>query len=139
MWVMFVVFLTVGVRQAVKEMPAVPAVKGLGYQIGAGIGSAIVGVTIAAAVLLVLGGVYYVAARKGGVTFREAIFDRPLVIVTGIGAFSDIRQARRLDPATSHPVSWLLRTDKEGEHDSKLSEAIARPNMNGAPHLRARA
>jgi hypothetical protein len=87
MWAMFVVFLTVGIGQAVKEMPAVPAGKGLGYQIGAGIGSAIVGVTIAAAVLLVLGGVYYVAARKGGVTFREAIFNRPLVIVTGIGAF----------------------------------------------------
>ena len=25
------------------------------------------------------------------------------------------------------------------EHDSKLPESIGRPNMNGAPHLRARA
>jgi hypothetical protein len=30
-------------------------------------------------------------------------------------------------------------TDKEREHDSKFSESMARPNMNGLPHLRARA
>ena len=35
------------------------------------------------AIILCLGGIYYAIARKGGVTFRGAIFNWPLVIVAG--------------------------------------------------------
>ncbi len=34
-------------------------------------------------IILVLGGIYYVFASKGGVTFRGAVFNWPLVIVAG--------------------------------------------------------
>ncbi len=36
-----------------------------------------------AALILFIGGIYYVTARKNGVTFREAIFNWPLVIAAG--------------------------------------------------------
>jgi len=36
-----------------------------------------------AVLILLLGGVYYVTARKEGVTFREAVFNWPLVILAG--------------------------------------------------------
>lgn len=35
------------------------------------------------AIILVLGGIYYVFASKGGVTLRGAIFNWPLVVVAG--------------------------------------------------------
>jgi hypothetical protein len=84
---MVAVFLVLGIGTLVQGMPAAPAGKDLGFQIGVGIGPAI-GTTLAAAVVPVaLGGVYYITAYKKGVTFREAIFNWPLVIVAGIVAF----------------------------------------------------
>jgi hypothetical protein len=44
-------------------------------------------VLVVAAVLLLLSGVYYITARKVGDTFRDAVFNWPLVIVAAIVAF----------------------------------------------------
>jgi hypothetical protein len=100
MWAMFVVLVVVAVghavKEIVKEMPAALAGEDLDYQIGRIIGSgtvsAIVYMIVLAAILLVLvvGGVYYVTARKQEVTFREAVFNWPLVILAGLFAFSSL-------------------------------------------------
>jgi len=84
---MLAVFLVQWVVVTVQERPAAPAGKDLGYQIGAGAGSAL-GATLATAVIILgLGGVYYATGRKRGVTSREAVFNWPLVILAGIIAF----------------------------------------------------
>ena len=67
-------------------MPAASG-KSVGFQIGFGMGPAIVITLAVAALILLLGGVYYITARKEGVTFREAVFNWPLVILAGIVAF----------------------------------------------------
>ena len=69
------------------EMP--PAASGgtFAYRLGFGMVIPIVLSLSLVALLLLLGGVYYVTARKDGVTFREAIFNWPLVIVAGLIAF----------------------------------------------------
>jgi hypothetical protein len=98
MWAMFVVLVVVAVvhavKEIVKEMPAALAGEDLDYQIGRIIGSgtvsAIVYMIVLAAILLVVGGVYYVTARKQEVTFREAVFNWPLVILAGLFAFSSL-------------------------------------------------
>ena len=83
---MLAVFLDLGIGETVQGMPAASG-KSVSFQIGFGMGPAIV-ITLAVAVLiLLLGGVYYITARKEGVTFREAVFNWPLVILAGIVAF----------------------------------------------------
>ena len=88
---MLTMLLFLGFGKAAQEVPAAPAGKSvafqIGYQTGVGIEPAIVGTLPVAALILLLGGVYYATARKGGVTFREAVFNWPLVIVAGIVAF----------------------------------------------------
>lgn len=39
------------------------------------------------AIILFIGGVYYVTARKKGVTLSEAIFNWPLVFLAGVVTF----------------------------------------------------
>ena len=72
-------------------MPAAPAGRNLGFQIGFQIGVSIVPAMAApivvAGLILLLGGVYYATARKEGATFRDSIFNWPLVIVAAIVAF----------------------------------------------------
>jgi hypothetical protein len=83
---MLAVFLVLGLGKTVQGMPDSPG-RSVSYQIGFGMGPAI-GITLAiAALILLLGGVYYVTARKEGATFREAIFNWPLVILAAIVAF----------------------------------------------------
>jgi hypothetical protein len=84
---MSVVFLVLGIGKTVQLMPVVPAGDGFGPQIVYSVAGAIGSAVGVAAILLILGGVHYVFARKQGVTFREAIFNWPLVIVTSIVAF----------------------------------------------------
>jgi len=88
---MVAVFLVLGIGATVQNMPAAPAGKDIGYQIGYQIGPAlvfgIVRLVVPAALILLLGGVYYVTGRQQGVTLREAVFNWPLVIVTSIVAF----------------------------------------------------
>lgn len=84
-WGMLAVFLVLGIGETVQGMPNSSG-RSVGFQIGFGMGPAI-GMTLAVATLiLLLAGVYYVTARKDGVTFREAVFNWPLVILAGIGA-----------------------------------------------------
>jgi hypothetical protein len=53
----------------------------LSYSFGVSVGSALAVALPLAALLLVLSGVYYLTARKEGATFREALFNWPMVCV----------------------------------------------------------
>jgi len=86
MWGMLAVFLVLGIGETIQGMP-VASGKSIPYQLGFGMGAAIQTTLGGALLILFLGGVYYVTARKEGVTFRGAIFNWPLVIVAGIVAF----------------------------------------------------
>ncbi len=87
-WGMLAVFLVLWVGVTVQERPALPAGKDLGfqigYQIGAGLGPALGATLATAGIILVLGGIYYATGRKQGVTFREAVFNWPMVILAGL-------------------------------------------------------
>ena len=89
-WGMLAVFLVDGVVVTVQHIPAAPAGKDLGYQIGYqighGIGMAINALIATSLIILVVGAIYYVIARKRGVTFREAVFNWPMVILAGVAA-----------------------------------------------------
>jgi len=68
-------------------MSTAPRGKDVVYQIVYGTTSAIL-ILLAIAVLILLpGGIYYVSARTEGATFRESIFNWPLVILAGIVTF----------------------------------------------------
>ena len=86
MQLMVVVFLVLGIGETVQGMPATSS-KSVGFQVGVGMAPAIVAVLVVAALILLLGGVYYATGRKQGVTFREAVFNWPLVIVAAIVTF----------------------------------------------------
>lgn len=86
MWGMLAVFLVLGIGETVQGMPAASG-ESVSYQLGFGIVPAIGIMLVVAALLLLIGGVYYVTSRKDGVTFREAIFNWPLVILVGIVVF----------------------------------------------------
>jgi hypothetical protein len=90
MWAMLAVFLVLGIGAIVQGFPAPPAGKDLGdqigVQIGTGIGIALNYVIANAAIVLVVGAIYYVIARKRGVTFRKAVFNWPMVILAGLAA-----------------------------------------------------
>jgi EamA domain-containing membrane protein RarD len=80
---MLAVFLVLFFGETVQAMPS-GAEETVGTRAGVGAVPAS-GITLAVALLiLLLAGVYYVTARKDGVTFREAVFNWPLVILAGI-------------------------------------------------------
>jgi hypothetical protein len=83
---MVAVFLGEWVGVTMHEMLPAPAGKDLGYQIGSGLGIAHNAVIATAVIILVVGAIYYFIARKRGVTFREAIFNWPMVILAGLAA-----------------------------------------------------
>jgi len=87
---MSAVFLVELVVVTVQRMPADPAGKDLGDQIGdqigTGLGWAISALLVTAAIILVVGAIYYAISRKRGVTFREAVFNWPMVILAGLAA-----------------------------------------------------
>ena len=67
-------------------MSTAPKGKDVVYQIGYGTTSAIL-ILLAVGVLILLpGGIYYVSTRTEGATFRESIFNWPLVTLAGIVA-----------------------------------------------------
>ena len=83
-WGMLVVFLVLVVAETVQGMP--PASSGvIGYRLG--FGGAIPAILGVAVLGLLIGGVYYLSARKDGVTFREAIINWTLVILVGLVVF----------------------------------------------------
>jgi hypothetical protein len=87
-WGMGAVFLVELVVVTVQEMPAAPPGKDLGdqisYQIATGMALAISALIATAAIILVVGAIYYAISRKRGVTFREAVFNWPMVILAGL-------------------------------------------------------
>jgi hypothetical protein len=89
MLAMLAVFLVLGIAETIQGMPAT-STKDLGFRIGVGIGGAIVSALVTAAIILVVGVIYYAFENKQGqgVTFREAVFNWPLVIVAGFVAFT---------------------------------------------------
>ena len=100
-WGMSAVFLVELVVVTVQRMPADPAGKDLGDQIGdqigTGLGWAISALLVTAAIILVVGAIYYAISRKRGVTFREAVFNWPMVILAGLAASgSFLRQSTTL-------------------------------------------
>src|SRR5215211_6608185 len=80
---MLAVFLVLGIGETIQGIPAT-STKDLGFRIGVGMGGAIVITLAVALVILVLGLVYFVTSRERGVTFREAVFNWPLVILAGL-------------------------------------------------------
>jgi len=90
-WGMVAVFLVLWVGVTIQERPSDPPGKDLGdqigYQIGAGIVPALRVTTRVGAVLVALGGVYHLTYRKQGVTFREAVFNWPMVVLAVIVTF----------------------------------------------------
>jgi hypothetical protein len=88
---MVAVFLVLRVSVTVQKAPTPPAEKDLGYQIGyqigGGIGSALGATLTVGAIIVALGGVYHLTARKQRVTFREGIFNWPMVILAATISF----------------------------------------------------
>ncbi len=80
------VFLVLGTVKTVQEMEPASSGETLSYRIGTGVPIAVVSMFLIAALILLLGGVYYATGRKEGVTFREAIFNWTFVIVAGAAA-----------------------------------------------------
>ncbi len=80
------VFLVLGTVKTVQEMEPASSGETLSYRIGTGVPIAVVSMFLIAALILLLGGVYYITGRKEGVTFREAIFNWSFVIVAGASA-----------------------------------------------------
>ena len=79
MWGLLAALLVLVTGETVQRMP--PAASGGTFASGLGVGVALplVLALLLIALVLLLGGVYYAAARKGGVTFREAVFNWPMV------------------------------------------------------------
>jgi hypothetical protein len=82
---MVVVFLVLGVVETVQGMPPASPGKALGFRIGFGMAPALVATLSVAALVLLVGGLYYLSLiRHGAITFRESIFNWPMVIVAGV-------------------------------------------------------
>ncbi len=85
-WGMLVVFLILGTVKTAQGMPPASSGEDFAYRLGMGMAVPLVLLFFLAALLLLIGGVYYVTARKDGVTFGEAVFNWPLVILAGVVA-----------------------------------------------------
>jgi hypothetical protein len=85
--VFVVLWVGVTIQEGSPDPPGKDWVEQLGYQIGATLPFVIVDVILVAGLPLLLGGVYYATTRKDGVTFREAVFNWPLVIIAAIFTF----------------------------------------------------
>ncbi len=89
-WGMFVVFLVLVVGRTAIEMPPVSSGGTFAYRLGSGMAIPLVLSVFLAAFLLLIGGVYYVTARKDGATFGDAFFNWPMVTLAGVVVFLSI-------------------------------------------------
>lgn len=72
----FVVLVT---GETAQRMPPAASGETFASRLGVGVALPLVLALLLVALILLLGGGYYVTARKGGVTFREAVFNWPMV------------------------------------------------------------
>ena len=77
MWGMLAAFLVLVTGETAQRMP--PAASGATLASRLGVALALVLALLLAALVLLLGGIYYAMARKGRITFREAVFNWPMV------------------------------------------------------------
>jgi hypothetical protein len=63
---------------AQRMLPAAPGGT-FASRLGAGVALSLALALLLAALVLLLGGIYYATARKDGVSFREAVFNWPMV------------------------------------------------------------
>ncbi len=82
MWGMLAAFVVLVAGETAQRMP--PAPRGtFASRLVAGAAFPLALVLLLVALILLLGGVYYAIARKDGVTFREAVFNWPMVSTAG--------------------------------------------------------
>jgi hypothetical protein len=80
---MLAAFLVLVTGETAQRMP--PAASGgtFASRLGVGAALALALALLLVALVLLLGGAYYATARKGGVAFREAVFNWPMVSTAG--------------------------------------------------------
>ena len=78
MWGMLAAFLVLVTGETAQRMPPAASGVNLASRLGVGVALPLVLALLLVALTLLLGGVYYATARKGGVTFREAVFNWPM-------------------------------------------------------------
>ena len=85
-WAMLAVFLVLMVGRTAIEMPP-PSAGTFAFRLGFGLPIPFLLSVFLAALLMFIGGIYYVTARKDGVTFGESVFNWPMVILAGAVVF----------------------------------------------------
>jgi hypothetical protein len=86
MLVLVGVFLVLGIAKTAMGM-ASAGPGSMAYRLGVGVGGAIINMLVVAAVWLVVGGIVYLSfLRSGGVTFGQAIFNWPVVLIAAFVA-----------------------------------------------------
>ena len=76
---MLAAFLILVAGETTQRMPPAASGEAFAARLGMGMALPLVLALLLVALVVLLGGIYYVTARKGGVTFREAIFNWPMV------------------------------------------------------------
>ena len=79
MWGMLAAFLVLVTGETAQRMPPAASEGTFASRLGVGVALALALALLLVALALLLGGIYYATARKGGVTFREAVFNWPMV------------------------------------------------------------
>ena len=79
MWGMLAAFVVLVTGETAQRMPSVAPGGTFAFRLGVGVALPLALALLLAALVLLLGGVYYATARKGGVAFREAVFNWPMV------------------------------------------------------------
>jgi succinate dehydrogenase/fumarate reductase cytochrome b subunit len=82
--VMVGVFLFLSVADIAWTMATDAVGRSFSFALGWGIGDAIATVLAWAVVVVLLGGIYYLTARKNGTTFAAAIFNWPMAILAAV-------------------------------------------------------
>ena len=80
---MLVAFVVLVAGETAQRMPPATSGGSLVSRLGAGAALPLALALLLVALILLLGGVYYAIARKNGVTFREAVFNWPMVSMAG--------------------------------------------------------
>jgi hypothetical protein len=80
-------FLVLGIGKTAMGISSAGPGESMAYRLGVGVGGAIISMLVVAAVWLVVGGIVYLGfLRSGGVTFGQAIFNWPVVVIAAFVA-----------------------------------------------------